>query len=47
MLKMTKELDQLLETLILPCVERVDPAGNNISFKVYVNSTFYQQLLFK
>ena len=33
MLKMTKELDQLLNTLILPCVERVDPAVRNAAFE--------------
>jgi len=30
---MTKELDQLLNTLILPCVERVDPAVRNAAFE--------------
>ena len=33
MLKLTKELDQLLTTLILPCVERVDPAVRNAAFE--------------
>lgn len=33
MLKLTKELDQLLTSLILPCVERVDPAVRNAAFE--------------
>lgn len=33
MLKLTKELDQLLTSLILPCVERIDPAVRNAAFE--------------
>lgn len=33
MLKLTKELDQLLTALILPCVEKVDPAVRNAAFE--------------
>jgi condensin complex subunit 3 len=33
MLKLTKELDQLLMSLILPCVERIDPAVRNAAFE--------------
>mgnify|MGYP003350080437 CR=1 FL=1 len=33
MMKLTKELDQLLTTLIIPCVEKVDPAVRNAAFE--------------
>lgn len=33
MYKLTKELDQLLASLILPCIERIDPAVRNAAFE--------------